>query len=442
MIKKRKPLPTETPTVVIENLAHDGRGVTHLDGKTIFIDNALPGETVRFQYTARHGKFDEGLAIKIEQPSADRVEPRCPHAIVCGGCSSQHISADAQIRDKERVLFEQMAHFGNVEVEERLPPLTSEVWGYRRKARLGVKYVEKKGGALVGFREKRSSFLAAINECHVLHPKVGTLIPVLKELISQLDCRSSLPQIEVAVGDERAALGIRHLHAPSEGDKAALLAFAQTYDIDLYLQPGGPDTVHKIWPQDGHDRLSYRLPDFGVELEFHLMDFTQVNAGINRRMVKLAIDLLDVQPHERVLDLFCGLGNFTLPLATKAREVVGVEGEAAMVKRGIENAAHNGLTNVSFFGADLAKDLPAQPWVKEGFDKILIDPPRSGALEVVRELARFKAKRVVYVSCNPATLARDAGELTKLGYKLTKAGVMDMFPHTTHVESIAVFDLV
>jgi 23S rRNA (uracil1939-C5)-methyltransferase len=268
------------------------------------------------------------------------------------------------------------------------------------------------------------------------------LIPVLKELISQLDCRSSLPQIEVAVGDERAALGIRHMHALSDSDKAALLAFAQTYDIDLYLQPGGNDSVHKIWPADGHDRLSYRLPDFGVELQFHPMDFTQVNAGINRRMVKLAIDLLDIQPHERVLDLFCGLGNFTLPLATKAREVVGVEGEAAMVKRGIENAAHNGLTNVSFFGADLAKDLPAQPWVKEGFDKILIDPPRSGALEVVRELARFKAKRVVYVSCNPATLARDAGELTKLGYKLTKAGVMDMFPHTTHVESIAVFDLV
>jgi len=442
MIKKRKPLPTETPSVVIENLGHDGRGVTHLDGKTVFIDNALPGETVQFQYTARHGKFDEGLAIRIEQPSADRVEPRCPHATICGGCSSQHMASDAQIRDKERVLFEQLAHFGNVTVSERMPALTSEVWGYRRKARLGVKYVPKKGGALVGFREKRSSFLAAINECHVLHPKVATLIPVLKELISQLDCRSALPQIEVAVGDERAALTLRHLSPLSESDQAALLAFAQTYDIDLYLQPAGPDSVNKIWPADRNDRLSYRLPDFGVELRFHPMDFTQVNAGINRRMVKLAIDLIDVQPHERVLDLFCGLGNFTLPLATKAREVVGVEGEAAMVKRGDENARHNGLTNVSFFAADLAKDLPAQPWVKEGFDKILIDPPRSGALEVVRELARFKAKRVVYVSCNPATLARDAGELTKLGYKLSKAGVMDMFPHTTHVESIAVFDFI
>ncbi len=440
MKKHRKRLPEATPTVVIESLAHDGRGVARIDGKAIFVDNALAGETVRFRYTHTHSKFDEGVAEIIEVASPDRAEPRCPHASICGGCSSQHIKPEVQIREKEKTLFDQLAHFGNVKVPDVLAPLTDEVWGYRRKARVGVKYVEKKNGALVGFREKRSHFLAAIDQCHVLDARIGLIIPQLRAFISERDGRAQLPQIEIACGDTQAAIVLRHLQALSEADRAAWIDFCAQHQLELWLQPGGYDSVHKAWPEDGNNRLTYALPDFGLEMRFHPLDFTQVNAGINRKMIRKAIELLDPQPTDRVLDLFCGLGNFTLPLATRCREVVGVEGEGAMVVRGEENARHNKLDNVRFFAADLAKDLPAQPWVGEGFDRILIDPPRSGALEVVRELARFRAKRIVYVSCNPATLARDAGELIKLGYTLQKAGVMDMFPHTTHVESIAVFD--
>lgn len=440
MIKKRKVLPSEMPTVTIEKLGHDARGITHLDGKIVFIDNALQGEQLKFQYTSTRSKFDEGVAIEILTPSEDRQQARCPHAVLCGGCSLQHMKSSAQIREKQATMLEQLAHFGNVQVPEILSPLTAEPFNYRRKARMGAKYVEKKGGALVGFREKRSNFLAAINECHVLHNVIADQIPRLRELIAECDGRFEIPQLEVAVGDDAAAIIVRHLKPLSEADHRRWLMFAESTGIHLYYQPKGLDSVHKVWPADGLERLCYRLPDFELEMRFHPLDFTQVNFEINRQMVTRAIDLLDVQSDERVLDLFCGLGNFTLPLARRSREVVGVEGDEALVQRGIENAAHNSLENVRFYGADLTKDITSHPWAKEGFDKILIDPPRSGALEVVRELARFKAKRVVYVSCNPATLARDAGELTKLGYRLSKAGVMDMFPHTTHVESMAVFE--
>lgn len=437
---KKRALPDITPTVTIERLSHEGRGVAHVDGKIVFIEEAMPGETVQFKYVARHGKYDEGLAVSVENPSPDRVPIQCPHHQICGGCSMQHISSAAQINMKQGILLEQLAHFGNVDVPTILAPLTAHPWGYRRSARMGVKFVPNKG-ALVGFREKRSHFLATLNECHVLHPKVAQLLQPLKDLVATLDAKSQLPQMEVSVGDEAVAFVLRHLQALSEHDVTALTEFSQQHQVHFYLQPGGRDTVHKLWPQEGEDRLHYRLDDFDLTMQFHPMDFTQINADINRQMINRAIELLDPQAHESVLDLFCGLGNFTLPLARKAKRVVGVEGDEAMVLRGRENAAANGLTNVEFYGANLVKDLPAQPWVGEGFDKILIDPPRSGALEVVQELARFKAKRVVYVSCNPATLARDAGELTKLGYHLTQAGVMDMFPHTTHVESIAVFEL-
>ena len=440
MIKKRRVLPTATPTVTIEKLGHDARGITHLDGKIVFVDNALTGENLKFQYTSTRSKFDEGFAVEILTPSEDRQESRCPHAVLCGGCSLQHMKSSAQIREKQQTLLEQLAHFGNVKVPEILEPISSEPYGYRRKARMGAKFVEKKGGALVGFREKRSNFLAAINECHVLHPIIASQIPRLRELIAECDARLEIPQLEVAVGEHQAALIVRHLKPLSDADNARWLKFAQDTGIHLYYQPRGMDSVHKVWPADGVERLSYLLPDFDLEMRFYPLDFTQVNFDINRQMVARAVELLDVQPEERVLDLFCGLGNFTLPLARKAREVVGVEGDDSLVVRGKENAEFNQMTNVRFYGADLTKDITSHAWAAEGFDKILIDPPRSGALEVVRELARFKAKRVVYVSCNPATLARDAGELTKLGYRLTKAGVMDMFPHTTHVESMAVFD--
>ncbi|HEX6592699.1 MAG TPA: 23S rRNA (uracil(1939)-C(5))-methyltransferase RlmD, partial [Moraxellaceae bacterium] len=338
------------------------------------------------------------------------------------------------------VLAEQFRHFGNIEPQEWLPPLLDAELGYRRKARLGVKFVIKKDELLVGFREKQSNFLADIRQCEVLDARLGHELTALRELISGLEMRDRIPQIEVAAGDEDVALVFRHMEPLPDSDVAALTAFCAGKGWHLYLQPGGVETVHRVHPAQGEDRLHYALPDFGLKMAFHPMDFTQVNAGLNRRMLALALDLLDPQPEDRVLDLFCGLGNFTLPLATRAKEVIGVEGIQAMADRGMENARGNGLTNVSFYAQDLTADFSQQPWARQGFDRILIDPPRSGAQEIVQYLPKFKARQVVYVSCNPATLARDAGLLQEAGYRLVKAGVMDMFTHTTHVESIALFE--
>ena len=439
--RRRKKIPREPVRCTIESTSHDGRGITHIEGKTVFIDGALAGEDVTFQYTEKRSKFDEGKTLEVHQASDLRVTPECAYAGICGGCSLQHLHTDAQVALKQEVLTEQFRHFGGLDTAELLPPLRSPTRGYRRKARLAVKYVPKKGGAMVGFREKRSPYVADIEKCTVLVPEVGEIIPELRELITGLDCHRSLPQIEVAQGDDATALVFRHLEPLSDTDLEALKGFCQARNLHLYLQPGGNDTVHKVWPAEGEDRLSYRLEQFGIELKFHPMDFTQVNPYINRDMVAMALDFLALDPADRVLDLFCGLGNFTLPIATKAAKVVGVEGGEAMVLRGRENAQHNNLTNVEFFGADLTEPFEGQPWAEAagGFNKILIDPPRSGALEIVQKMTVFRPERIVYVSCNPATLARDSGELVKQGYKLLKTGVMDMFPHTNHVESIAVF---
>ena len=437
--KRKQSLPVDPVTIQITALSHDGRGIGRIDGKTTFVDSALPGETVRFVYTQKRGKFDEGRTVDVVEASEDRVIPRCAQADLCGGCSLQHMNPMAQITMKQGVLLEQLQHFGALQPEEVLPPLTGPAYGYRRKARLGVKYVIKKESVLVGFREKRNSFLAEIEQCHVLAEEVGLRFPELKALIMSMEAKHAIPQIEVAKGDDGVAIIVRHLEALSEQDLEVLTGFCQKYELQLYLQPGGNDTVHKVWPE-GEARLSYRLPQFGLQMRFHPTDFTQVNQDINQEMIALALDFMDVKSDERILDLFCGLGNFTLPLATKAAHVVGVEGDDAMVVRGRENAEFNGLQNVEFYGADLTKPFDDQPWGKGGFDRILIDPPRSGALEIVSKMTVFKPKRIVYVSCNPATLARDAGELKKQGYKLLKAGVMDMFPHTAHVESIAVFE--
>ncbi|MEE2731282.1 MAG: 23S rRNA (uracil(1939)-C(5))-methyltransferase RlmD [Pseudomonadota bacterium] len=437
--KRKQSLPVDPVTIDITALSHDGRGIGRIEGKTTFVDSALPGETVRFVYTQKRGKFDEGRAVDVLQASPDRVAPRCAQADICGGCSLQHMSPQAQIEMKQGVLLEQLQHFGALQPQEVLPPMIGPIYGYRRKARLGVKFVIKKEAVLVGFREKRNSFLAQIDQCHVLAEEVGLRFPELKALIMSLDAKNSLPQIEVAKGDDGVALIVRHLEPLREQDQQRLQAFCEQHALQLYLQPGGNHTVHKVWPQ-GEERLHYRLPQFDLEMKFHPTDFTQVNQEINQDMIARALEFMDVQPDERILDLFCGLGNFTLPLATRAAQVVGVEGDDAMVVRGRENAAHNGLDNVAFYGADLTQPFDDQPWGQGGFDKILIDPPRSGALEIVSKMTVFKPRRIVYVSCNPATLARDAGELKKQGYKLLKAGVMDMFPHTTHVESIAVFE--
>ncbi|MDF1819951.1 MAG: 23S rRNA (uracil(1939)-C(5))-methyltransferase RlmD [Alcanivoracaceae bacterium] len=440
MSRRKKRLPEGLFDATIEALSHDGRGVARLDGKTTFIDNALAGEQVRFRYTWTRRKFDEGRAEEIVSASPERTTPPCAHAGICGGCSLQHMHPEAQIRRKQAVLEEQLAHFGALTPEQWLPALTGPVTGYRAKARLGVKYVEAKGMTLVGFREKRSGFLALLQRCEVLIPEVGHKLSAIADMIDGLESKRRIPQIEVAAGDDDIALVFRHLDPLPPGDLETVSGFCQAQGWHCYLQPGGDDTVHRIWPQTGEERLTYSHAGDDLTLAFHPMDFTQVNGRINRDMVPLALDMLDIEPHHRVLDLFCGLGNFTLPAARRAARVVGVEGSAAMVRRGYENAARNGLDNVDFHAWDLTSDASAQPWGREQWDRVLIDPPRTGALEIMPLIGELAPQKVVYVSCNPATLARDAGELVKQGYRLVKAGVMDMFPHTTHVESIALFE--
>jgi len=439
--RRGKPLPTEPVEILIESLSHEGRGVGRIGGKTVFVDRALPNETVQMKYTFQRGKFDEGQAISIENPNENRAEPPCEYFGVCGGCSMQHLSTDAQIDHKQFILKEQLAHFANTQPKEWLPPLQADLQGYRRKARLGVRYVIKKERTLIGFREKYSNYLADIDSCEILVKEVSDLLKPMSQLIDGMDSRLFIPQIEVACGDEAVCLIVRHLQPISEKDHAAWVEFAKERQLIIYLQPKGPKTVHRIWPVDDEQaQLSYRLKEYDLELLMEPLDFTQVNASINQQMLPLALELLDVQADDKVLDLFCGLGNFTLPLATKAAQVVGVEVVQEMVDRGTKNAQHNDLKNVEFFQADLAADLSDKQWLNRGYNKVLIDPARSGALEVIPNIVKINPQKIVYVSCNPATLARDTGELVKAGYKLMKAGVMDMFPHTTHVESIALFE--
>lgn len=442
MARRRKRLPEGAFTARIESLAHDGRGVARIDGKAVFIDGALPGETVEFVYTWRRRSHDEGRVVRVLEASPQRVEPRCPHAEVCGGCSLQHLDPVAQIEAKQALLLENLARLGKVEPARVLPPLQGPVWGYRRKARLGARWVAKKGKVLVGFREKRDRRIADLSRCEVLDPAVGQRIAALSHLVGSLGIADAVPQIEVAVGDAAAALVFRVLREPTREDRERLVAFGKETGLRILLQPGGPETVTPLWPEAPPD-LCYRLPEAGgIELHFLPTDFTQVNAAINRAMVARALELLALDGSERVLDLFCGLGNFTLPIARQAREVTGVEGEPGLVARARENAERNGLGNLRFHVANLMdeEELEQAPWLRETFDRILLDPPRSGAKEVTPRLGDLGAARILYVSCHPATLARDAGILVhELGYRLEAAGVMDMFPHTAHVESMALF---
>ena len=473
----RKRLQDAPPvTLTVTNLAHDGRGVAsygdqpdhHLDkhGKKVFVSFALPNETVSVKITGSRKSMEEGdAALVLANPNPERTTPPCPHFGVCGGCSLQHWQPDGQIQFKQSVLAELLEHQAHIQPENWLPPLVADRLGYRTKARMGVRYVEKKGTALVGFRERASNFLANLNECHVLDPRVGFEIEPLKALISSLDARDHIPQLELAMGEtlddvidskKSIAVIVRHMVDLGEDDIAKLQAFFAERNWQLFLQPKGSDTVHRIDPlyeNTAHARpssltvpptggLFYRLPESDVTFEFSPLDFTQVNLSVNRKMTKLAIDLLALQPGERVLDLFCGLGNFSLPLARQVGDtgfVIGVEGSSEMTQRAKMNATANGLHHTDFFAQDLTKDFSSEPWVGQ-VDALLIDPPRSGALEVMQYLDKFNAKRIVYVSCNPITLARDTAVLLDKGYKLTHAGVMDMFCHTGHVESIARFE--
>lgn len=437
--RRKKKLPTETVFVEIESLSHDGRGVAHIDGKAIFVDGALPGEEVGFVYTSQRRKFDEGRAVEIKKASPDRVEPKCEHFGVCGGCSLQHMSPEAQIKSKQQVMLDNLERIGKVTPQNILPPLTDNPWGYRRRARLGVKHVFKKGKVLVGFREKRAPYVAELNSCQVLHPSVGEKITDLANLIEGLSIHDKIPQIEVAVGDDKTGLVFRNLEPVTEEDKTKLSTFGKENNFIIYLQPAGPDSIVLLYPEQAE--LGYQLPEYNVNYTFEPNDFVQVNANLNRKMVNHALQLLQPEQGDEILDLFCGLGNFTLPIARKAKYVEGVEGDKQLVERANANAKANNIDNAEFHYADLTQDLDTMPWLKRKWDKILIDPPRTGALEVIEHLPNTKPKRIVYVSCNPATLARDADELVnKHGYKLVSVGVMDMFPHTAHVEAIALFE--
>lgn len=429
----------------ITDLGHDGRGVARIDGKTVFVSGALLGEQVMARLRKRHRHFDEAEVVEVITPSPHRVEPRCRHFAHCSGCSLQHLDAESQIAAKQRVLAENFERIGKVAPHLWLPPLTGAPWGYRRKGRLSVRNVAKKGRVLVGFREEQNPrFVAEIQQCEVMHPSLGPKVGLLADLLSAMDAVDTIPQIEFAGGDDLMALVFRHMQPLSERDRAALIAFGQQHDLAIYLQPGGTSSVHPLWPEN--PRLAFRIASgdaaiADVELEFEPLDFVQVNADMNQRMMARTLELLDPQPTDRVLDLFCGLGNFTLPIARRVAEVVGVEGEYGLVERAAQNAARNGIGNASFHVANLFEDQRGADWARQPWDKVLLDPPRAGADKVLDYLPHKQTRRIVYVSCHPASLARDAGILVNQhGFKLVSAGVMDMFPHTAHVESIALFE--
>ena len=436
---RKKKLPLDPVTVTIESLAHDGRGVAHVDGKVVFIDEALPGEELEFIYTDSRRDYAEGKVSRLISRSEHRVEPECPHFGVCGGCSFQHVADEQQIQFKQELLKQQFNHLGKVEITEIWEPLTGPYWAYRRKARMGVKYVAKKGRVLVGFRERRNPFLAEIESCKVMHPVVGEKLMDLSAMIGQLSVKDKIPQIEVAIGDEDCVLAFRVLEAPTTEDRQIMSDFGRQHGISICLQPKGPDTIHPV-PGDPEVIPCYALPDQGVHFKFRPAMFTQVNYEINRKMVTRAIEALELSQDDNVLDLFCGLGNFTLPMATKAGHVTGIEGDLPLVKHARENAMLNQIKNVDFHVADLTKDVSDMAWSRQKFNKLLLDPSRAGAADVLHNFKHWNPERIVYVSCNPSTLARDAGILVnELGYTLVKAGVMDMFPQTGHVESIALF---
>ena len=456
--------------LTIESLDQEGRGVAHVDGKVVFVEGGLPGERLRAEWVKQKPTFAIARAVTVDAANAARVTPRCPHFGVCGGCTLQHADASLQLAAKQRALEDALQRIGRVRAETLLPAIAGPAWGYRYRARLSVRDVPKKGGVLVGFHERKSSFVADMRECHVIPAKISALLPALRALIESLSIRKRLPQIELAVGERLTpshamrevpgapaeisaapggappvhALVLRILDPLSVTDEAKLVAFADAHGVEFWLQPGGPDTVRPFYPAGA--TLAYTLPEFDIALPFAPTDFTQVNASMNRVLVRRAVQLLDPQPGERIADFFCGLGNFTLPIARRGATVVGVEGSRTLVARAQANALRNGLSQrASFVCANLFTATPETLAPLGPLDRVLIDPPREGAVQLVKALPPRDASpplaRVVYVSCSPGTLARDAGVLVhERGYRLSMAGVVNMFPHTAHVESMAVFE--
>jgi 23S rRNA (uracil1939-C5)-methyltransferase len=441
-MRRTKSKPNPTPQVAqIANLSHDGKGVARINGKATFIQGALTDERVEFQYTQIKKDFDEGILLKVIESSALRVEPKCPHYTMCGGCSLQHMNEQEQIHFKEKQLLDLLSRYGHTIPQTVLPPLTANHWNYRNKARLSVRYVEKKQASMVGFRERNNPrYITEINQCPVLNAKIDADIMPLRHLIDSMDDKHCIAQIEVAAGDDELALIFRNMNTLNAGDELKIKQFAEKYHYKIFLQPSGPDSVYCIYPPQSSEYLVYRLPDYDIGFAFHPTDFTQVNAALNRSMINLALQLMDLKSTDIVLDLFCGLGNFSLPMSKFCAKVLGVEGSQSMVERAYMNAKANQLANVDFYAANLDDVHEVKKLLQEPCNKVLIDPPRSGALEIVKHIDALNPERIVYVSCNPVTLARDTDILVnQKGYILIKAGVMDMFPHTAHVESIALF---
>jgi len=441
--RRRRKIPTEHVTAEITDLSHDGRGVAHIDDKAVFIHGALPGEKVIFRYTECHRRYDMGVVEEVLEASVDRVEPRCPHYGVCGGCALQHLAPEKQLEFKQQTLLENLRRIGKVEPPEVWPAISGPHWHYRRKARLSVRYVPKKDDrVLVGFREQYGRFVADCRECPILDQRFGNQLEALSELVRSLSIHSRVPQIEVAAGDDNqhgAAVIIRHLEAFNNADLDKLRAFAAATGLAISLQSKGPATVATLEGTEPAD-LYYTIDNEDIRMNFSVNDFVQVNRDLNQKMIERAIELLQADADDLLLDLFCGLGNFSLALARHAGQVIGVEGDAELINKARANASLNQIDNAQFFMADLNESPAQAAWLKPAYTKIMLDPPRSGAEFILPHLAASSAKMILYISCHPASLARDAGILVnEHGFKLEGAGVMDMFPHTAHVESIALF---
>ncbi len=439
MGRSRKKLSDQPFELDIISLDSKGMGLAEHEGKNLKVYDALPGEKVIARNLFGRSQRGKVETLEVLQPSADRVEARCPHFGYCGACSLQHMSMDAQLARKQAILLQFLNETGHVEPASIYTPLSGPLWNYRRKARLSVRDVAAKKRVLVGFRERNGRYVADMDECHILHKKIADALPKLARLLESLECRAVIPQFEVACGDERCALIIRHLEDLSASDTESLRAFARETGLGILLQSAGPDSIQVLEPEDL--QLEYAIEQLGLKFQFEPLDFIQVNGELNQQMVMRALDLLDPQPDDKILDLFCGLGNFTLPLATRAGYVVGVEGSGAMVERGGSNARLNNLGNVEFHSTDLYQPCDTAPWPAADYNKILLDPPRSGAQELLPWIAASKVSSVLYISCNPETLARDAGILVnQYGFSLEGAGIINMFPHTPHSEAIALFE--
>ncbi len=438
-MSRRAKIAAEPEQGTVAAMTHDGEGIIRT-GKTAFVGGALPGEVIRFRRLRRHRSHDEGQLLEVIESSPDRIDPRCSHFGVCGGCALQHLAAERQIDVKQQELRDALERVAKVTAQTWLPPLSGPQWGYRRRARLGARHVPKKGRVIVGFRERLAPYIAALDHCDVLSPPVGALITPLSVLLTGLASRDFIPQIEVAVAENTTALVLRVLRALPEGDLAALREFGRQHSLRLYLQTGGVGSVAPLEAEPDPGPLRYCLPEFDVTFDFAPTDFIQVNAALNAAMVSRVISLLELTAADRVLDLYCGLGNFTLPLARRAGAVLGIEGDAALVERARHNASMNGLTNAQFVAADLTQALAMNaPYLAQGFSHVVLDPPRAGALDVMPTIAHLAPRKVAYISCHPGSLARDIAVLVhEFGFVLRAAGVLDMFPHTTHVESLAV----